>query len=40
MSEFSYGDINEAKRRVQEMRNRAREQPESNKKNDIITIYT
>ena len=38
MPEFNYSDITEAKRRVQEMRNKAKEQGDELKRNDIVSL--
>ena len=38
MPEFNYSDITEEKRRVQEMRNKAKEQGDELKRNDIVSL--
>ncbi len=38
MPEFNYSDITEAKRRVQEMRNKAKEQGDELKRSDIVSL--
>ncbi len=38
MQEYGYSDINEAKRRVQEMKNRAREKTAEDEKTDALSL--
>ena len=38
MQEYGYSDINDAKRRVQEMKNRAREKSAEDEKTDALSL--
>lgn len=38
MQEYGYSDINDAKRRVQEMKNRAREKTAEDEKTDALSL--
>ncbi len=40
MSDFSYGDINEAKRRVQEMKGRVKDKSGEERKSDILSVLS
>ena len=40
MSDFSYGDINEAQRRVQEMKGRVKDKSGEERKSDILSVLS
>ena len=40
MAEYNYSDINDAKRRVQEMKNRAREKTTDERNSDIASLIS
>ena len=40
MSDYNYSDINEAKRRVQEMKGRVRDKSSEERKSDILSVLS